>query len=186
MVNYAAIDFPQLGDEPNETQVLKYAADRIVHVNRILGTNWDLQPKVVREHYKNRRWMPLLFSGALTKMESEKLGKAKVEGLKLVPVYLRHYPNEDLLCHVIGYVGKRPPRSTVTIASDEPIWGAGIGVQGLELSYNKELTGTPGRYSQLYDGEGNLIREDTMEVPRPGTISSPQSISKCSDWRSGS
>ena len=35
-----------------------------VHVNELLGTAWDLSPKVVRERYLNRRWMPRLFSGS--------------------------------------------------------------------------------------------------------------------------
>ncbi len=169
VVNYAAIEFPNWGDDANEGGILKFAADRINHVNVLLGTNWDLAPKLVQDHYLNRRWMPLLFSGELTQRESEKLGKAQVGGLQLIPVYLRHYPNEFLLSHVIGYVGKRPPRSVALIAPDEPIWGAAIGVQGLELSFDKQLTGTPGRISQLWDGKGNKIREDTLAVPRPGS-----------------
>ncbi|MDF1812763.1 MAG: penicillin-binding transpeptidase domain-containing protein, partial [Verrucomicrobiales bacterium] len=168
VVNYAAIEFPQWGDEPDDTEVMKFAAERIHHVNNLLGTNWDLDPKIVRSHYLSRRWMPLLFSGPLTKKESEKLGKARVDGLQLIPVYLRHYPNEMMLSHVIGYVGKRPPRSTGVITSDEPIWGSGIGVQGLELAFDEELTGTPGRISQLWDGKGNKVREDTLAAPRPG------------------
>ena len=168
VVNYAAIKFPHFGEEPEDARLLKFSAERIHYVNKMLGTQWDLQPDDIREHYINRRWMPLLFSGPLTKDESERLGKAKVEGLELVPVYLRHYPNETLLSHALGYVGKRPPRSTGVIGSNEPIWGAGIGVQGLELAYDKHLTGEPGKVSELYDGEGNLIRKDVLAVPRPG------------------
>ena len=168
VVNYAAIEFPQWGDDADESRVQQYAAERIVHVNNLLGTSWDLAPKMVRDHYLNRRWMPLLFSGALTKSESERLRKSRVPGLTLLPVYLRHYPNEELLSHVIGYVGQRPPQATGPITNDEPIWGAGIGVQGLELAYNDQLTGAPGKVSQLYDGEGVKIREDTLSVPRPG------------------
>lgn len=169
VVNYAAIMFPHWGEEPEEMKIYKFAADRINYVNTLLGTNWDLKPKIVKEHYANRRWMPLLFSGALTKNESEKIGKAKPPGLSLVPVYLRHYPNEEMLSHVVGYVGKRPPRSTRPIASDEPIWGEAIGAYGLELAFDEQLTGTPGRYSLLYDGNGNKIREDRLEPPRPGS-----------------
>ena len=168
VVNYAAIEFPQWGDDADEGRVQQFAAERIVHVNRILGTQWDLAPKVVRQHYKNRRWMPLLFSSALTKKESEKLNAYQVEGLRLHPVYLRHYPNEKLLSHVIGYVGKRPPRATGPISSEEPLWGAAIGAQGLELSYDEQLTGVPGKINVLYDGKGNKIREDNIAVPRPG------------------
>ncbi len=168
VVNYASIEFPQWGDEVEDARILKYAAQRIVHVNNILGTAWDLPPDTVREHYLNRRWMPLMFSGPLTKNESEKLNENAVDGLKLHPVYLRHYPNEMLLSHVIGFVGKRPPRSTGPIGSEEPLWGAAIGAQGLEVAYDEQLTGVPGRINVLYDGLGNKIREDTIAVPRPG------------------
>ena len=168
VVKYAAIEFPQWGDDADQGMILKYAAERIVHVNRLLGTQWDLPTETVVEHYVNRRWMPLMFSGALTKDESEKLQENEVEGLRLHPVYLRHYPNEEMLAHAIGYVGKRPPRSTGPIGNEEPLWGAGIGAQGLEAAYDKELTGIPGKINVLYDGEGNKIREDTIAVPRPG------------------
>ncbi len=168
VVNYAAIKFPQLGDKPDETFLLKYAADRINYINGILGTSWDMQPKVIRKHYENRRWMPLLFSGALTKSESQRVEKYMVEGIELVPIYLRHYPNEKLLGHVIGYVGKRPPRATGPITNAEPIWGQGLGVQGLEKAYDEMLTGTPGQFSELYDEGGKLLRKDKISDPIPG------------------
>lgn len=168
VVHYAAIMFPQWGDDADEAAVLKYAADRISHVNNTLGVSWDLSPKVVRNHYYNRRWMPLLFSAALTKYESDRLRKARVEGMKLLPVYLRHYPNETMLAHVIGYVGKRPPRATGPISHEEPLWGAGKGVQGLEKAFDEYLTGTPGKFSELYDEDGNKLRVDEIAPPRPG------------------
>ena len=168
VVHYVALMFPQWGDDADEAAVVKYAADRIVHVNNMLGTSWDLQPKVVSQHYYNRRWMPLYFSAALTQKETDRLRGAMVEGIKLVPRYLRHYPREKTLSHMIGYVGRRPPRATGPISNEEPLWGAGIGVQGLEKSYDKYLTGVPGKFSELYDEDGNKLREDEISKPRPG------------------
>ena len=51
---------------------------------------------------------------------------------------VRYYPHGDLAATVIGFTG-----------SD------GNGVYGLELSYNDELTGTPGRYISAKDSYGN-------------------------------
>jgi len=48
---YAAITFPFLGTGVPDAEVLRYAGERIVHVNNILGTDWDLSGKVVLQHY---------------------------------------------------------------------------------------------------------------------------------------
>ncbi len=74
--------------------------------------------------------MPLVFSSVLAETEVEELTRQKMEGLTLQPVYMRHYPQNKTLSHVVGYVGKRPPRTTGPIVNDEDLWGQAIGVDG--------------------------------------------------------
>lgn len=165
---YAAITFPFLGSEVADAAVLRYAGERMVHVNNILGTNWDLSGKVVIEHYKHRRWVPLTFSSVLSDSEVDELNRQKMEGLMLHPVYLRHYPQGKTLSHVIGYVGKRPPRTTGPIVNDESLWGLPIGVDGLEESFETDLRGTPGRVNVLFEADGTKVKEEVLSRPRPG------------------
>lgn len=51
---------------------------------------------------------------------------------------MRYYPQETLAAHVIGFTG-----------SD------GVGLYGIELEYNKELSGTSGKYITARDSHGN-------------------------------
>ncbi len=48
---YAAISFPFLGTAVGDAEVLRYAGERMVHVNNILGTDWDLAGKAVIDVY---------------------------------------------------------------------------------------------------------------------------------------
>lgn len=165
---YAAITFPFLGTGVPDAEVLRYAGERIVHVNNILGTDWDLSGKVVLQHYRDRRWVPLTFSSILTDSEVDELTRQKMEGLTLHPVYMRHYPQGKTLSHVIGYVGKRPPRTTGPIVNDEALWGLGVGVDGLEETFETDLRGTPGRVNVLFEADGTKVKEEVLASPRPG------------------
>lgn len=165
---YAAISFPFLGSDVADEQVLRYAAERIFHVNKVLGSDWTLSTDVVLKHYKDRRWVPLSFSSVLTPEEVDELNRQKMEGLMLHPVYIRHYPQGQVLSHVVGYVGKRPPRLTGEIVNDEPLWGQGMGVDGLEEAFETDLRGKPGRVNVLFEADGTKTKEDVLSRPRPG------------------
>ena len=165
---YASISFPMLGKEVEDEVILRYAGERIIHVNKLLGTDWDLSGKTVIQHYRNRRWLPLVFSSTLTAVQVDMLKKQGEEGLTLHPVYQRHYPNNELLSHVIGYLGQRPPVNTGPILKDEPLWRFGKGVDGLEKSFEHDLRGTSGRTNILYEGDGTKIKEDILDRPKQG------------------
>lgn len=165
---YAAITFPFLGADVTDEQVVQYARQRLVHVNNILGSKWTQSRKRVVEHYRKRRWVPLTFSSVLAPGEVDELNRQKMEGVTLHPVYMRHYPQQETLSHVLGYVGKRPPAATGDIVNGETLWGQGEGVDGLEKSFDTDLRGTPGRVNVLFEGDGTKIKEDVLERPRPG------------------
>ncbi|MEM7697618.1 MAG: penicillin-binding transpeptidase domain-containing protein [Verrucomicrobiota bacterium] len=165
---YAALNFPFLGENASEALIIRYALARVNHVNNLLGTDWQPSAERVVDHYRDRRWFPLMFSSVLSEEEVEELQRQRMDGLVLHPVYLRHYPQNETLSHVIGYVGKRPPQATGPITSDEPLWGEGIGVQGLEQSFEPDLKGKPGRINVLFEGDGTKIKEDVLSRPQPG------------------
>lgn len=165
---YAAINFPYLGKDVADPEVERYAYERILHVNNVLGSNWSLAGKTVVEHYKERRWFPLTFSAVLTEEEVDELQRQQMEGLTLHPVYVRHYPQNEALSHVVGYVGKRPPRTTGPIVNDEPLWGQGVGVDGLEEAFETDLRGQAGRVNVLFQEDGTKIKEDVLSKPKPG------------------
>jgi len=165
---YASISFPMLGKDVADENILRYAGERIIYVNKLLETDWDLSGRVVLQHYHNRRWLPLPFSSSLTKEQADLLKKKSKDGLVLHPVYQRFYPNGELLSHVLGYLGERPPINTGPILKDEPLWRSGKGVDGLEKSFDDDLRGTPGRVNVLFEGDGTKIKEDMLAHPKQG------------------
>lgn len=78
---------------------------------------------------------------------------AKVAGVSRVKEYKRFYPAGEVAAHVVGF----------TNIDDE-------GQEGLELSYDKALTGKVGKRSYVKDLSGNIIYEIAQkEHAKPGT-----------------
>jgi penicillin-binding protein 2 len=167
VVHYAAINFPTLKNA-SDAEVLIYAHQRIAEANRVAVASWSIEDDVIIAHYHNRRWLPLVFSSVLSDDQSDLLTPHQKEGLMLHPVYMRTYPHGEMAAHIIGYVGNRPPRRTGEIESGEELWGAGIGVDGLEKSFDAQLTGKPGKINVLFKADGTKVIEEMIVRPTPG------------------
>ncbi len=83
---------------------------------------------------------------------AEKISNLKLEGVYLVKESKRFYPYKDLLSHTLGYVG-----------IDNQ------GLSGLELQYDKYLTGKKGAIKYFSDAHGNnLDKTDIYVSPESG------------------
>jgi len=80
-----------------------------------------------------------------------KIQALNIEGIKLENDSLRVYPNRNLLSHVLGFVNM-----------------AGSGVAGLEMKYNNELKGTPGKIRYQVDALGRPYNQTVLSAPVPG------------------
>lgn len=164
---YAAINFPLLKDATDK-EIARYALERVNKANQVLGGDWDLQYNTVLEHYRERRWLPLVFSSPLNEAQARKLKPELIKGLMLHPIYLRIYPQKNLASHIIGYVGRRPPRRTGPVEDGESIWPQAKGVDGLEEVFDTDLTGRPGKINILFDSDGTKLTEEMIQRPKPG------------------
>lgn len=164
---YAAINFPQLKDASDQ-EIARYALERVNKANQVLGGDWDLQYQTVLEHYRERRWLPLVFSSPLNEAQARKLKPELIKGLMLHPFYQRVYPQHNLASHIVGYVGRRPPRRTGPVEDGESIWPQAKGVDGLEEAFDKDLTGRPGKINILFDSDGTKLTEEMIQRPKPG------------------
>ncbi len=167
IVYYAAINFPAL-KAATDAEILVYAHQRIAEANRYAISDWTLDDDVILAHFRNRRWLPLVFSNALSDDQADLLRPHLAKGLFLQPVYMRTYPHKTFASHIIGYIGNRPPRRTGEIDSGEELWGAGVGVAGLEASFDEQLTGKPGKINVLFDSGGTKLTEEMIVRPVPG------------------
>lgn len=87
----------------------------------------------------------------IEKAEADKVMELKIRGVEVSADTKRFYPENNLLSHVLGHV-----------RSD------GVGLNGVELSYDKVLSGTPGRIISETDnkskGQPYIISEFTKPI----------------------
>jgi len=164
-----ALQFPQF---ENATQdfVVSWARKRLGELKIVLPKSWDKNDEELWSHYKDRRWLPLYLSGFISSSGavnlSEKLGKR--DDLILVPVYSRFYPGATLASHIIGYTGSAGKLPTGPINFNDPLWEPTEGKAGLEMLYDKQLSGTPGMKRILYSNDGVKLQEEIVRRPIAG------------------
>ena len=79
---------------------------------------------------------------------ADKIAALNIDGLYLMKESVRYYPYDTVLSHVLGYVG-----------IDNQ------GLSGLELQYDKYLTGKSGSIKYFSDGKGHRLNELEKYVP---------------------
>lgn len=83
---------------------------------------------------------------------ADKINNLKLDGVYLVKESQRYYPYDKLLSHTLGFVG-----------IDNQ------GLSGLELTYDKYLTGEYGSIKYTSDAKGNKLKlEESYEKPQDG------------------
>ena len=85
----------------------------------------------------------------MTSEQSEALKSARVDGVGVVPLQERVYPNGDLARGVLGLVGTE-----------------GKGLAGVELTLEKKLRGAPRRFQLIRDGAGHSIYKSISDDGR--------------------
>ena len=78
----------------------------------------------------------------------------KIPGVIIEPYYVREYPEDDMLAHLLGFVGKDK-------------YGSDVGYYGLEQYYDGDLSGTPGNKFQVQSASGNIILWGNTEIIEP-------------------
>lgn len=122
-------------------------------------------------HYKDRRWLPLPVGPVVREAELAKKKKDKLKDIQygmMMSLYLRNYPAKESACHILGYTGAQAKLPTGPINHNDPIFERQEGRSGLELQFNKQLTGRPGVWRLMFDEQGNKILDELQVKPCPG------------------
>ncbi|MCX6966172.1 MAG: penicillin-binding protein 2 [Verrucomicrobia bacterium] len=127
--------------EPEEIAAL--LADLLKIPKSELTSKIDTQ----RKYVVLKRSVPEAETAAITKRFEEFQARTKkpVRGIFFEPDTRRVYPNNEVLCHVLGFMGQKQPEG-----ADEP---ERMGVEGIERSMDKWLRG--------YDGFRYIERDRT-------------------------
>src|SRR5207245_1703057 len=100
--------------------------------------------------------------------ELEKIKKSASRALSLHPIYLRFYPNGNLAAHVIGYAGKTGRAADSPIQNNDLLWPGTEGREGLEQTFNEQLSGRIGQMNIAFDATGKKVSEKIPIPPQPG------------------
>lgn len=127
----------------NKEMVTKALADILNISYEEMYKHVNKKTLIERVHPEGRRLDPIT---------AEKISNYNFDGVYLVKESKRYYNYEDILAHVIGYVG-----------IDNQ------GLSGLELKYDKYLTGKNGSIKYYSDGKGKKLEmAEIYEAPKSG------------------
>ena len=132
---------------PNQIKNKKEVTKKLAE---ILNVSYDEMKKHVFKNTSIERVHPI--GRRLSYEVADKIEALKVDGVYLLKEAKRYYPYKTLLAHVLGYVG-----------IDNQ------GLSGLELQYDKYLTGEAGAIKYFSDAKGNkLTLSDVYVKPQDG------------------
>lgn len=167
MGHFLGLQFQLKADIPNY-EVLGYARPLVAYIQKHAPDGWDVKDETLLEHYKNRRWLPLLASRPIPAEATPTMIKALPKGVVAVPCYLRTYPEGKLASHLLGEMGRSGGMTTNPIQNGDTIWPPTEGKGGLEQKFNAILAGTPGKLNIVFNAAGEKISEEIIEAPIPG------------------
>lgn len=162
-----AINFP-VPPQFTDDEASRFIADQVRRAQEITGRT--IMPDLARslKHYKERGVMPLVIAQDLKPTELERLKRAEPPGLVAIPIYLRTYPQRQVAAHVVGFVGRQGGFPSGPIENNELLWPESEGRDGLEKTFNAQLTGKPGTMQVSFDSRGLKASEKVTVPPRPG------------------
>lgn len=132
---------------PNQIKNKKDAAEKLAN---ILGVSYDAMYNHINKRASIERVHP---EGRRLSYEiADKIKNLNIEGIYLVKESQRYYPFDTYMSHTLGYVG-----------IDNQ------GLSGLELQYDKYLTGKDGAIKYFSDAKGNRLKlSEVYEKPQNG------------------
>jgi penicillin-binding protein 2 len=148
--------------------IVQWGRTRLNALAPLVGNMLPKSDGELYDHYRHRRWLPLLVTGLLDEKQARELEPKLTGGLVLNPLYRRYFPHGELAAHILGYTGVVGKLPTGPINFNEPLWEESEGRAGLEKLYDKQLTGDPGMKKLLFDEDGNKLLEEQVKRPRPG------------------
>jgi len=148
--------------------VLTFTHDQIHLAETLIGRPIKIADALILKYYKNRGVLPLDVVQDLLPAEIKLVQQHHSETLSLHPVYQRSYPGGKLAGHLIGYAGRAGRMPDGPIQNNELLWPNAEGREGLEQTFNDQLTGKPGQLNMVFDATGKKTSEKSVIPPQPG------------------
>lgn len=163
-----ALDFSLVGKTSSPEEILVWVKGKIAEANALIDGSYSISDKRIVNYYNQRRWIPRVISKTFDGKQAEKLEKVLPEGVSLMPVYLRHYPEKSIAAHLIGYVGTKTRLPDGPINDGDPLFTSVEGRGGFERIFDEDLSGIPGVKKMIFDDDSKLVLEEWIRRPQPG------------------
>lgn len=161
------ISFPTPLDYP-DTKAVAFAREQIQKAERATGRKLNFTDKTIERFYRNRGILPFDIIMDVPPSMQRALKDHLGAGLVLHPVYARAYPNGSLAAHIIGYATRSGAPPDAPIENNDLVWPDAEGRDGLEATFNEQLTGKPGQMTMRFDANGKKVYEKVTVPPTPG------------------
>ena len=168
MAYHLALDFTRFPELDAPDQAIAWAQTKIAEANALTGNDVSFTDEKLRKYYRHRRWIPRIVSQIFDGKKAQSLEGKIPDGLVILPVYMRHYPEKSIAAHLVGYVGAKTVMPDGPITDGDPLFESVMGKAGFEKVFDKELSGIPGRKKIIYDINGVKVLEEIAKNPRPG------------------
>lgn len=152
----------------NDAEASRYIFEQVARARGIIRRDITVDADKALKHYKNRGIMPLVIAQNLKPAEVEAVKQANAPGISLQQIYQRYYPQGATAGHIVGYVGRQGTYSTGVVENSELLWPGSEGREGLEKTFNEQLTGKNGVMAVSFDAQGRKSSEKVVEPPTPG------------------
>jgi penicillin-binding protein 2 len=168
MAYHLALDFTAYKGPADPDKAVDWAQERVAEANILVDGDQIYSDQKLAKYYRNRRWLPRKISQIFSESKAKELEDHLPSGLTLLPVYLRHYPEQSVAAHLIGYVKAQTVLPSGPINDGDPLFQSVMGASGFELIYDEKLRGEPGLKKMIFDKDGNKVLDETIRRPRPG------------------
>lgn len=156
------IDLPK---QPSDRDPVLQQASGIL--NMPVSQISDVVSKVDRSSFQ-----PVLLKGNISRDEALILEAQteKLPGIRVNETSIRNYPQNDLLSHTLGYVGKitKEELDRKTGEGKNYLLNDAIGKSGIESNYEDLLRGALGQEEVEVDASGNIQKTLATKSPEPG------------------
>ncbi len=153
----------------SDAEAVEYAQLHLGAAKRLLPQRSFPQTRAdVLKHYRNRGVLPFPVAGDLLPEEIEQVRGKLTDGLVLLPTYVRFYPNGPLAGHILGYCGRRGGVPDAPLQNNDLLWPEVEGRDGIEQTFDAQLTGRVGQLNIVIDRLGSKASERISIPPQPG------------------
>lgn len=141
------------------------------NLSEVLDIPYHSLLKKVEDNRRRRPFDPIILDADLEYKKAVLVETYQEEfpGISIVVESLRHYPNNKLASHILGYVGLRNEKQEKALPKNKLSSGRIVGQANMEALHNEALVGTDGGKQIEIDSVGRELRiMDNPIDPIPG------------------